>query len=85
MPFMMGWLADTYAMRVGFVMPLICFLHVMFYTAFRLVLENSIRATNWPISQKRLEDYDGVVIISLQAISWLEPLETKPYDFWYHP
>ena len=26
MPFMMDWLADTYAMRIGFVMPLICFL-----------------------------------------------------------
>ena len=33
MPFMMGYLADTYAMRVGFVMPLICFLYVTFYAA----------------------------------------------------
>ena len=28
MPFMMGDLADTYAMRIGFVMPLICFVYV---------------------------------------------------------
>ena len=39
MPFLMGWLADTYAMRVGFVMPLICFLYVMFYAAFWPALE----------------------------------------------
>jgi len=41
MPFMMGWLADTYAMRIGFVMPLICFLYVMFYAAFWPALERS--------------------------------------------
>lgn len=39
MPFAMGWLADTYSMRIGFVMPLICFLYVMFYAAFWPALE----------------------------------------------
>jgi FHS family L-fucose permease-like MFS transporter len=34
MPFAMGYLADTYSMRIGFIMPLICFLYVMFYAAF---------------------------------------------------
>ena len=33
MPFLMGWLADTYSMRMGFVMPLVCFLYVMVYAA----------------------------------------------------
>ena len=27
----MGWLADNYSMRVGFIMPLICFIFIMFY------------------------------------------------------
>jgi FHS family L-fucose permease-like MFS transporter len=39
MPFVMGWLADTYAMRIGFVMPLFCFLYIMFYAAFWQKLE----------------------------------------------
>ncbi len=39
MPFAMGWLADTYSMRIGFIMPLICFLYVMFYAAFWPALE----------------------------------------------
>jgi FHS family L-fucose permease-like MFS transporter len=39
MPFMMGWLADTYAMRIGFVMPLICFVYVTFYAVFWPALE----------------------------------------------
>ena len=39
MPFAMGWLADTYSMRIGFIMPLICFLYVMFYAAFWPKLE----------------------------------------------
>jgi FHS family L-fucose permease-like MFS transporter len=33
MPFLMGWLADAYAMRYGFIMPLICFLYVAIYAA----------------------------------------------------
>jgi FHS family L-fucose permease-like MFS transporter len=39
MPFVMGWLADTYAMRIGFVMPLICFVYITFYAAFWPALE----------------------------------------------
>jgi FHS family L-fucose permease-like MFS transporter len=31
MPIFMGWLADTYSMRIGFVMPLLCFCFVAFY------------------------------------------------------
>ncbi len=39
MPPLMGWLADTYGMRVGFVMPLICFVCVTFYAALWPALE----------------------------------------------
>lgn len=31
MPIFMGWLADHYSMRVGFLMPLICFIFIMLY------------------------------------------------------
>ena len=31
MPIFMGWLADRYSMRVGFMMPLGCFLVIMVY------------------------------------------------------
>jgi MFS transporter, FHS family, L-fucose permease len=33
LPFLMGYLADTYSMSVGFVMPLICFVYVAVYAA----------------------------------------------------
>jgi FHS family L-fucose permease-like MFS transporter len=33
MPFLMGWLADTYSMRMGFLMPLGCFIYVAAYAA----------------------------------------------------
>jgi FHS family L-fucose permease-like MFS transporter len=39
MPFAMGWLADTYSMRIGFIMPLVCFVYVMLYAAFWPSLE----------------------------------------------
>lgn len=39
MPFAMGYLADVYSMRIGFVMPLVCFLIVLFYAAFWPALE----------------------------------------------
>lgn len=39
MPFFMGYLADTYAMRIGFVMPLICFICVALYAVIWAVLE----------------------------------------------
>ena len=39
MPFLMDYLADTYSMRMGFVMPLICFIYVTFYAAFWPALE----------------------------------------------
>ena len=39
MPFAMGYLADTFSMRIGFVMPLICFIVVMLYAAFWPALE----------------------------------------------
>jgi len=39
MPPLMGWMADTYGMRIGFVMPLICFVYVMLYAAFWPALE----------------------------------------------
>lgn len=31
MPIFMGWLADHYSMRVGFLMPLFCFIFIMLY------------------------------------------------------
>jgi len=31
MPILMGWLADRYSMRVGFLMPLVCFVFIMGY------------------------------------------------------
>jgi len=31
MPMLMGWLADHYSMRVGFLMPLVCFVWIMAY------------------------------------------------------
>ena len=34
MPMFMGWLADQYSMRVGFLMPLGCFIFIMFYGFF---------------------------------------------------
>ncbi|MHB1769414.1 MAG: sugar MFS transporter [Phycisphaerae bacterium] len=34
MPMFMGWLADQYSMRVGFLMPLGCFVVIMFYGFF---------------------------------------------------
>jgi FHS family L-fucose permease-like MFS transporter len=33
MPFIMGYLAEHYSMSIGFIMPLGCFLYVMFYAA----------------------------------------------------
>jgi MFS transporter, FHS family, L-fucose permease len=33
MPFLMGWLADNYSMRIGFVMPLGCFIYIAVYAA----------------------------------------------------
>ena len=31
MPMFMGWLADHYSMRIGFYMPLFCFILIMLY------------------------------------------------------
>ncbi len=31
LPYFMGWLADNYSMRVGFMMPLCCFVFIAFY------------------------------------------------------
>jgi fucose permease len=31
MPFVMGWLADNWGMRIGFLMPLVCFVFIAFY------------------------------------------------------
>jgi FHS family L-fucose permease-like MFS transporter len=31
MPMFMGWIADNYSMRIGFTVPLACFIFVMFY------------------------------------------------------
>ncbi len=45
MPLWMGWLADKYGMRVGFLMPLICFAFIAYYGA------------NW----KKLEARDAVI------------------------
>ena len=39
MPLLMGWLADMFSMRAGFVMPLFCFVFVAGYAAFWPALE----------------------------------------------
>jgi fucose permease len=39
MPFLMGWLADNWGMRVGFLMPLLCFIFIAFYGAIWQKLE----------------------------------------------
>lgn len=31
LPYLMGWLADQYSMRIGFLMPLLCFCFIAFY------------------------------------------------------
>ena len=31
MPFLMGWLADNWGMRFGFLMPLVCFIFIAYY------------------------------------------------------
>jgi hypothetical protein len=33
MPLLMGWLADNWGMRIGFLMPLLCFIFIAFYGA----------------------------------------------------
>lgn len=33
MPFLMGWLADNWGMRIGFLLPLLCFIFIAFYGA----------------------------------------------------
>ena len=40
MPLLMGWLADNFSMRVGFCMPLICFVVIAIYGAVWQKLEN---------------------------------------------
>jgi FHS family L-fucose permease-like MFS transporter len=39
LPLLMGWLAGHFSIHLSFVMPLICFLYVMFYAAFWPALE----------------------------------------------
>jgi FHS family L-fucose permease-like MFS transporter len=39
MPFVMGWLADNWGMRIGFLMPLLCFIFIAFYGALWRKLE----------------------------------------------
>jgi FHS family L-fucose permease-like MFS transporter len=40
MPLLMGWLADKWGMRVGFLMPLLCFVLIAAYAAFWPALES---------------------------------------------
>jgi FHS family L-fucose permease-like MFS transporter len=39
MPYLMGKIADLYSMRIGFTMPLFCFVYVMVYAAIWPALE----------------------------------------------
>ena len=41
MPIFMGWLADTFSMRTGFIMPLICFVFIAAYAALWPALERT--------------------------------------------
>ncbi len=45
MPLWMGWLADRYGMRIGFLMPLLCFVFVAVYGVFWQKLESKDRQT----------------------------------------
>lgn len=40
MPFLMGWLADNWGMRFGFLMPLVCFIFIALYGVFWQKLES---------------------------------------------
>jgi FHS family L-fucose permease-like MFS transporter len=43
MPLFMGWLADTWGMPIGFLMPLICFVIIAAYgTSWRKLQANDI-------------------------------------------
>jgi fucose permease len=44
MPMFMGWLADQWGMRIGFLMPLICFIFIALYGMIWQKLENKDRA-----------------------------------------
>jgi FHS family L-fucose permease-like MFS transporter len=44
MPMFMGWLADQWGMRIGFLMPLICFIFIALYGLLWQKLENKDRA-----------------------------------------
>lgn len=46
MPLWMGWLADNYGMRIGFLMPLICFVFIAIYGAIWQKLEAKDAVTN---------------------------------------
>jgi fucose permease len=50
MPMFMGWLADTYSMSIGFVMPLICFAGIAAYAAsWRWLEEKDSGAAGGPV------------------------------------
>ncbi len=38
-PPLLGWVADTYSMRFGYIVPLICFVFIAAYAAFWPALE----------------------------------------------
>lgn len=51
MPMLMGWMADKYSMRIGFIMPLACFIYIMFFgfnwkSFFTQDMESDIRENN---------------------------------------
>ena len=54
MPFLMGWLADTYSMRIGFVMPLGCFLYITCYAALWPWLEKLDTGKDRPADSARM-------------------------------
>jgi len=39
MPTLLGWLSDTFSMRIGFIVPLVCFVFIALYAAFWPALE----------------------------------------------
>jgi FHS family L-fucose permease-like MFS transporter len=43
MPMLMGWMADRYSMRVGFLMPLVCFAFIAIYAfSWRRLLDRDL-------------------------------------------
>ena len=66
MPILMGWLADHYSMRVGFLMPLACFVAIMCYGFF---LEAVFRSRYEPGTNRNLSRIGGNALTGAESPS----------------